>query len=178
MITDLATIKRITAEEEDENVRFRQFLKYRLKWSDRRLDAFVLDILAKVEAAIDCTRCANCCRALTVSLEEDDLVRLAERLGMTPAEAGAVYAGPSELCDRAIAQQPCPLLNGSLCSVYEARPRDCREYPHLQKGDFRERMWSVLNSAENCPIVFNVQRELKAFFWPAQRKSSRSNTET
>ena len=171
-LSDLAEIKRITAAEEDENVRFRQFLKYKLSWSDRRLDAFVQKILEKVTAAIDCTQCANCCRVLTVSLIAEDIARLAERLGMTPAEAEAAYAVPDEGCERAIACKPCPLLNDNLCSVYESRPRDCREYPHLQKGEFRDRMWSVLSNAEDCPIVFNVLRELKSYFWPPRHAST------
>jgi Fe-S-cluster containining protein len=168
MITDLAEIKRITAEEDDENVRFRQYLKYRLSWSDRRVDEFVHGILAEVEAAIDCTRCANCCRVLEVSLIDADIARLAKHLGQTRRTVAETYAAPGESCERAFKDSPCAFLDDSRCRVYEARPRDCREYPHLQKGDFRGRMWSVLQHAEDCPIIFNVLRELKAYFWPGR----------
>ncbi|HEY3416024.1 MAG TPA: hypothetical protein VGM23_03975, partial [Armatimonadota bacterium] len=60
---------------------------------------------------------------------------------------------------------PCSLLHGNLCSIYPSRPRDCREYPHLSTGAFRERMWQSLTHAEDCPIVFNVLQRMKHELW-------------
>ena len=161
LITDLHEILRLTQAEEADNIRFRQFVKYGLTWSERRVDEVVLSVLREVEAAIDCTQCANCCRVLEISLEAEDLARLAAHLRRPVAEIEAEYAAPGTLCERAFAQSPCALLRDSRCTVYPARPRDCREYPHLSKGQFRERMWQVLSHAEDCPIVFNTLRRLK-----------------
>ncbi len=161
LITDLNEIHRLAQAEEQENIRFRQYVKYGLKWSERRVDEAVLAVLREVEGAIDCTQCANCCRVLEISLDEDDLVRLAAHLGRSVTEIEAEYAAPGTLCERAFAHRPCALLDGSRCSVYSARPRDCREYPHLSKGEFRQRMWQALSHAEDCPIVFNTLRRLK-----------------
>ena len=161
LITDLEIIRQLANEQEDENIRFRQFLKYRLKWSDRKLDAVVGGIVRQVEAAIDCTQCANCCRVLEVSLETDDVDRLANHLAVIPARIEADYTVRGKLCDRAFAQSPCAFLADNRCTVYPARPRDCREYPHLGKGQFRERMWQILSHAEDCPIVFNVLQRMK-----------------
>lgn len=161
VITDLDAIRRITQEQEQENIRYRQFLKYRLKWSDHKLDAVVAEIVREVEAVIDCTQCANCCRALEISLDHDDIARLATHLCRTCAAVEQQYVAPGRLCDRAFAHSPCALLDGNRCSVYPVRPRDCREYPHLQKGQFRQRMWQLLSHAEDCPIVFNVLQRMK-----------------
>ena len=62
--------------------------------------------------------------------------------------------------EKVIAESPCPFLRGDLCSLYEARPRDCREFPHLLKGEFRARATSTYTNAADCPIVFNVVEQL------------------
>ena len=162
LITDLDTIYKLAQQQEDENIRFRQFVKYTLKWSDRRLDDLVGNIVHQVEAAIDCRACANCCRVLEVSLDTEDLLLLADHLGRPVEEIDADYAARGTLCDCSFAQSPCAFLQeDNLCSIYSARPRDCREYPHLQKGQFRQRMWQALSHAEDCPIVFNTLQQLK-----------------
>ena len=161
LITDLDVIRRRVAAEEDENVRFRQFLRYRLPWSDCRLDDFVHVIARKVEAGIDCTQCANCCRVLEVSLDTEDLLRLADHLKRNAEQIDADYGGRGTLCERAFAESPCAFLCENRCSVYSVRPRDCRDYPHLGKPQFRDRMWQLLNHAEDCPIVFNTLQRLK-----------------
>ena len=161
LITDLDAIRRQVAAEEDENIRFRQFLRYRLPWSDPRLDEFIHSIAHEVEAGIDCTQCGNCCRVLEVSLETEDLLRLADHLGRSAEQVDAEYGDRGTLCERAFAQSPCAFLSGNRCSVYAARPQDCRDYPHLGKPRFRDRMWQLLNHAEDCPIIFNTLRRLK-----------------
>ncbi|MHB9133931.1 MAG: YkgJ family cysteine cluster protein, partial [Armatimonadota bacterium] len=165
LITDLDTIRRIVQAEEQENIRFRQYLQYELGWSDLRLDAFVQEIAGEIAAAIDCIQCAHCCRALEVSVEDEDLVRLAEHLGTTPAQVEAAYTAPGKQCDRAFARHPCAFLRDNRCTVYPARTRDCREYPHLDKADFRARMWQTLTHAEDCPIVFHTLQRLKRELW-------------
>jgi Fe-S-cluster containining protein len=165
IITDLATIRARVKAEEDENIRFRQFVKYRLDWSDRRLDETVDRLATEVEAVVDCTQCANCCRVLEISLVDEDLARLGAHLGLSPAEVTERYAAEGTQCDRAFAHSPCAFLDGDRCSLYPARPRDCREYPHLHKTEFRQRMWHLLIHAEDCPIVFNVLARMKAEIW-------------
>ncbi|HEY3379911.1 MAG TPA: YkgJ family cysteine cluster protein [Armatimonadota bacterium] len=161
LITDLPTIYERARAEEDENIRFRQFVKYRLRWSDRKLDAVVLEIVREVTAGIDCTQCGHCCRALEISLNEDDLSRLAAHLGQSLDAVRAEYAAPGTQCAQAFAHSPCALQHENRCTVYPARPRDCREYPHLDKGEFRARMWQILSHAEDCPIVFNTLALMK-----------------
>lgn len=172
IITDLDEIKRRTEQEEQENIRFRQFLKYRLRWSDRRLDEEVHRIAQEVEQRIDCTQCANCCRVLEISLQEEDIDRLALRFGLSFTETEARFAASGTHCPRAFAASPCTFLKHNRCTVYADRPCDCREYPHLDKPDFRLRMWQLLANAENCPIVFNTLQWMKEMFWRSRTGES------
>jgi Fe-S-cluster containining protein len=56
----------------------------------------------------------------------------------------------------------CVFLSGNVCTVYEARPDVCQRYPHLVRGDgsIASRMWSMVDRAAVCPIVYN---SLEAF---------------
>src|ERR1700686_2859093 len=81
MLTDLVQIARIGRQERAENLRFRAYLKSH-RHSDRRLRRFGEEI----EAEIDCTTCANCCRVTEVEITERDIEKLAKFLGMTREE--------------------------------------------------------------------------------------------
>lgn len=68
---------------------------------------------------------------------------------------------------------PCPLLEGNRCRVYDERPQQCRDYPHLH-NDWRTHSISRFEEASICPIVFNVTEALKAeLHWPGQRRYRR-----
>ena len=55
------------------------------------LDAIVDAIAAEVEPRIDCTACANCCRAIPVGLAEDDIPPLADALNLPPENVIASF---------------------------------------------------------------------------------------
>jgi Fe-S-cluster containining protein len=164
LITDLDTIARLTDERARESEKFRYFLKAILEWDDEKLDALVHEIAREVTRGVDCTACANCCRSMRIAVIEADIQRLARRLGLTPQEFEAQYVQPIDYGDKVFAQTPCPFLRGNLCSLYEDRPADCAEFPHLLKPDFLGRTFGVLANASFCPIVFNTWERLKSHF--------------
>jgi Fe-S-cluster containining protein len=159
MITDLVQIKRLGEKQRDENLKFRAWLK-RHNFVERKLKA----IAQTVEDAIDCTACANCCRVATTQLNQRDIERLARFLGMKESEFLSAYTTVSK--DEGVILQRneggCVLLDGNLCSVYEARPDTCQHFPHLVKGNgsLLSRMWHMPDRASYCPIVYN---SLEAF---------------
>jgi Fe-S-cluster containining protein len=56
----------------------------------------------------------------------------------------------------------CVFLSGRECAVYDARPDNCRRFPHLVRGNgsIASRMWQFVDRAVYCPIVYN---SLEAF---------------
>src|SRR6202142_2594602 len=76
MLTDLVQIKRLGEQNKEENSRFRAYFR-RHRHSDRRLRRFGEEI----EAEIDCTACANCCRVTEVGITEKDIEKLAKFVG-------------------------------------------------------------------------------------------------
>jgi len=163
LITDLKEIARLSDLNWDRNVDFRTFLKCSSRWADDgKLDALVHEILAEVTAAIDCTACGNCCRELGISVEDDEIERLAGRMGVSAEEFESRHvAVDNDYGEKFMPETPCPFLGGTLCTIYEDRPSVCSEFPHLHKNDFSSRLLGVLDNCSICPIVFNVYEELK-----------------
>ncbi|MHB9038909.1 MAG: YkgJ family cysteine cluster protein [Armatimonadota bacterium] len=161
LVKDPAEVERLAAKKESENFKFREFLKGHLDWSDEELDAVIHEVAGRVSKQIDCTACANCCRAQGVGVEDDDINRLAGRLGISSQEFHDQYVSRNDWNERMISQTPCPFLDGCLCSVCEDRPIACWEYPHLFKEEMRFRSLGLISNASYCPIVFNTLEMLK-----------------
>ena len=160
---DLVQIRAMAAKKEKENLRFRQFLKQSDLGSDN-IDRRVCEITERVWAGIDCTTCANCCREMKPTFSEEDISRVGRRLGMDRQQFINTYlqkTEPSESKPWETRLTPCPFLKGNLCSIYEDRPGDCSDYPHLYKPGFVSRTWGTIARTFTCPIAYEVMEELK-----------------
>ena len=160
MITDLVQIRTLGEKKRDENLRFRRHMK-----SHDHSDRILRRIAEGIEEQIDCTQCANCCRVATVKVSERDVERLAKFLRMKPAKLVAEFVVESEEEGHILRRDPeqgCVFLNGTECTVYDARPDICQRFPHLVRGDgsIASRMWQFVDRACYCPIVYN---SLEAF---------------
>ena len=82
MSFDLVQIRELAQEKADENWRFRGFLKGECDLEPDAIDRQVFETTRRVWAGIDCTTCANCCRQVKPSFSEEEVKRLAQRLGM------------------------------------------------------------------------------------------------
>jgi uncharacterized protein len=159
MLTDLPTIQQLAAERRDEF----EVMMYRLQYDDdvddATLDSAIDALVAPIVAAIDCTQCGNCCRALDVYITPDDAARLAAGLTI-PLEAVSTRYLDHEAAAAVeewgkFRTQPCAFLRGTLCSVYAHRPQSCRDYPAFTP-DFRWLLPDMLDGAAICPIIYNV----------------------
>ena len=60
-----------------------------------------------------------------------------------------------------ISSIPCHFLQGTKCSIYEKRFEGCREFPHLDRANFTQRLFGTMMYYGTCPIIFNVIELLK-----------------
>jgi Fe-S-cluster containining protein len=62
-------------------------------------------------------------------------------------------------------EAPCTFLDDdNSCSIYDVRPKACREYPHTNRKKFIQLTGLTLKNTEICPAVFNIVEELKKKF--------------
>ncbi len=163
-MADLVQIRKLGEEKEEENLRFRQFLKTRCSLEPDEIDQQVFEITRRVWAGIDCTSCANCCREVKPTFSEEEVGRLSRRLGMERQQFIDTYLERLEEKDENPWQTrttPCPFLKENLCSVYEDRPADCSGYPYLYHPEFVFRTMAMIDRTFTCPIVYEVLEELK-----------------
>ena len=155
--TDLEKIKTLAIIREEENNKFRRYLKNR---NVHKTDMLVQQLNADIAPRIDCTACGNCCKHLSPYLEKDDLLQLAEATRLTMQDVIAVYTEQDEL-GLSFKQTPCTFLADNKCSIYQHRPQTCQSFPHLHKPGFNQRLRRVTDNYAICPIIFNVIERLK-----------------
>lgn len=162
MVTDLAEVARLGAERAAENLEFRRWLTaHHVPESEFQM------IATEVESRIDCRICANCCRHSVVPVDESELESIAREVGSPVEQTRHRYtvADEEEPSRRVLrlTENGCVFLEGSLCLIYAARPRTCREFPHVHAGDHTlgARTESHGRWAALCPIIFNALEEQK-----------------
>jgi len=79
--TDLAEIITIAEKREEENWRFRSFLKA-YDGSPREIDRIVHNLYQRISSEIDCKQCANCCRKMQPTLNQKDIRDFSHGLGL------------------------------------------------------------------------------------------------
>jgi Fe-S-cluster containining protein len=165
LITDLNKIKKLSEQNDRKNWNFRAFLKG-YDTSIEEMDSIVHELYQRISSAIDCTKCANCCKTVQPILDRKDIKKCCEGHGIPVSQFKKKYLKPAkEEKGSVFKEKPCPFLENNLCSIYSHRPKDCISFPHLHKKEFVFRLWGVVENCSICPIVFNVYEQLKRELW-------------
>ena len=142
--------------KQTENIFFKKELK---KYSSEVIDEKVQVLKEHFYKAIDCTKCANCCKHLEPGIEDNEIEKLAEKKGMDVIEFRRTYV---DFDGEALflKTKPCMFLSDNKCSIYDSRPQACALYPHLEQEHFKYKK-NVWSNYAICPIVFEVIEALK-----------------
>ncbi|HTS62434.1 MAG TPA: YkgJ family cysteine cluster protein [Candidatus Acidoferrales bacterium] len=153
----MAEVFRLGTSKVKENLAFRRYLS-----AHHHVDTEFHILASEVQQHMDCTACANCCRYSVVSVDQAEIEKIARHLGTTPAEVVRLYTlpDPDSRASRTLlnSKQGCVFLDGTLCTIYEARPKICRDFPHVAIGahSLGSRLSSHARWAAHCPIIFNA----------------------
>ena len=156
---DLKRHKILVKQKAKENKAFFQQVK-RLK--PKVLDKQIHQLHEEVFACTDCLKCANCCTTTGPMFTDKDISRIAKHLRLRPSEFTEKYLRIDEDNDYVLQSVPCTfLVDDNRCSIYDVRPKACREFPHTD----RAKQHQILNLTEKnvavCPAVYEIVERMK-----------------
>lgn len=135
----------------------RKLLAKLKKKNPREVDRLMHTAHAEVFACTDCLQCANCCRTTGPLFTDRDIDRIAKHLRMKAVDFITTYLRVDEDGDHVLQQVPCAFLgDDNLCSIYEVRPKACREYPHTDREKQHQLSDLTLRNVAVCPAVGKI----------------------
>jgi Fe-S-cluster containining protein len=147
---------------EKKSAENRKFLTGLKKKDPRKVDDAFHRTHEEVFETTDCLQCANCCKTTSPIFYQTDIDRVAKALRMKPGDFVTVYLRVDEDGDYVLKSSPCPFLDAdNYCSVYEDRPKACREYPHTDRKKMVQIMELTQKNTLVCPAVFEIVERLK-----------------
>jgi Fe-S-cluster containining protein len=149
-------------DEARKNVKANKKLFNRLA-KKKKLDEVIHAMHEEIFAKTDCLTCANCCRTTSPIFRDVDIERIAKHLGMRVADFTDKYLHLDEDRDWVLNSSPCTFLNleDNKCSIYDFRPKACREYPHTDRKNMTQIMNLTFRNTLVCPAVAEMAERLK-----------------
>jgi len=157
---DLEKHRALARQKAKENKKFFQKLK---GVKPKIIDQKIHQLHEEVFACTYCLECANCCSTTGPLFTDKDIGRIAKQLRIKPSEFTEKYLRIDEDKDYVLQQVPCAFLGeDNRCSIYDVRPKACREFPHTD----RIKQHQILNLTQKnvavCPAVYEIVEKLKS----------------
>jgi Fe-S-cluster containining protein len=160
MNTSLDILHKRAKETQKETQKYFQRLKKRVP---KKLDEQVSAIHDEVFANTDCLTCANCCKTTGPMFTPKDVERIAKYLKMSLYDFESQYLTTDEDNHQVLQQLPCSFLGAdNHCSIYDVRPKACREFPHTDRKKFHQLTELTLKNVAVCPAAFDIVEKMKA----------------
>ena len=146
-------------DKQKENKKF--FAKLR-KRPPKHLDVQMQDLHTEEFAQTNCLECANCCKTTGPLFTNRDINRISKHFKLKPGVFIDTYLRVDEDNDHVLQQVPCTFLGGdNYCSIYDVRPKACREYPHTDRKDFHKISDLTIKNTSICPAAYNIVEKMK-----------------
>lgn len=156
---DLEKYRELSKAKRKENKRFYHRLK---GLKPKVLDEKFHHLHDKTFSNIDCLSCANCCKTTGPLFTHSDISRISKYLGLKSSEFIEKYLREDEDDDLVLQETPCHFLEeGNFCSIYDIRPKACREYPHTDRFKMHQILEITRKNVEVCPAVYEITEEIK-----------------
>ena len=132
----------------------------------KNLDYIAEETHEEVFKEIDCLSCANCCKTTGPLFTEKDIERVSKYVRLKPKDFEAKFLQMDEDEDKVLKNLPCWFLGeDNKCSIYEIRPKACREYPHTDRKKVYQINNLMLKNTIICPAAFvwveKMQKKIK-----------------
>lgn len=155
-------LERYRALAEQKQGEHRKFLASLKKKAPKNLDKIVQQVHTEVFNEIDCIKCANCCKTLGPLFTEADIQRISKHFRMKLSAFEEMYLKVDEDGDKIFKSMPCPFLGeDNLCSIYDVRPKACREFPHTDRKKIYQINHLTIKNTLTCPAAYLFVEKLK-----------------
>ena len=159
MEEELLQLPQKAAEKHPENKKF--FAKLSKK-PPKNLDYLMQELHTEEFKRTDCLTCANCCKTTGPLFTNADVERIAKHFRLKPQKFIDTYLRIDEDNDYVLQQVPCSFLGAdNYCSIYNVRPKACREFPHTDRKKFQQISNLTLKNVAICPAAYNIVEEMK-----------------
>ncbi len=159
MQDQINNLPKFAKDKYKENKSFFSKLK---KKPPKQLDYLMQELHDEEFEKTDCLECANCCKTTGPLFTDKDVERIAKHFRMKSQNFIDMYLKIDEDNDYVLQSAPCTFLGtDNYCSIYEVRPKACREFPHTDRKKFQQISNLTLKNVAICPAAYNIVEELK-----------------
>ncbi len=131
-------------------------------WKKKDLDARFHVEHEEVFSKMDCLQCANCCKTTSPIFRDVDIERISKHLGMRVSNFTDQYLHMDEERDWVLNTAPCAFLgDDNYCTIYDVRPKACRDYPHTDRKNMMQVLDLAYNNTMVCPAVAEMVENMK-----------------
>lgn len=155
-------LRELPKKAKDKHTENKKFFAKLKKRSPKNLDYIMQELHDKEFERTDCLSCANCCKTTGPLFTNADVERIAKHFKLKPQKFIAQYLRMDEEYDFVLQKVPCTFLGAdNHCSIYEVRPKACREFPHTDRKKFQQISHLTLKNVAICPAAFNIVENMK-----------------
>jgi Fe-S-cluster containining protein len=155
-------LKQLPQKAKEKHSETKKYFAKLRKKPPKNLDYLMQELHEDEFVRTDCLKCANCCKTTGPLFTNADIERIAKHMKLKPQVFIAQYLKVDEEDDYVLQQVPCTFLGSdNYCSIYDVRPKACREFPHTNRKKFQQIGSLTLNNVAICPAAFNIVEEMK-----------------
>ena len=159
MQDQILNLPKLAKDKHNENKKFFKRLKMK---PPRNLDYMMQELHDAEFNKTSCLECANCCKTTGPLFTDKDIERIAKFLKLKPFQFIEHYLRVDEDKDYVLQSVPCSFLGAdNYCSIYDVRPKACREFPHTDRKKFHQISNLTLKNVAICPAAFNIVEAMK-----------------
>lgn len=152
-------LPKLAKDTHNANKKFFAKLK---KKPPKNLDYLMADLHEAEFKRTDCLECANCCKTTGPLFTDKDVDRIAKHFRMKPQQFIDQFLQVDEDNDYVLQNVPCTFLGAdNYCSIYDVRPKACREFPHTDRKKFQQISNLTLKNVAICPAAYNIVEAMK-----------------
>lgn len=156
-------LKQLPALAKDKHNQSKKFFAKLKKKPPKNLDVLMQQWHEEEFKHTDCLKCANCCKTTGPLFTQKDIERLSKHFKIKPQQFIDTYLRFDEDQDYVLQSVPCVFLGAdNYCTIYDVRPKACREFPHTNRKKFHQIAHLTLKNVAICPAAFQIVEKMKS----------------